>query len=198
MKDKNIVEVLQTIQAELKAPKGQYNSFSKYKYRSCEDILEAVKPLLAKNGAIILLTDKVIDNKYIEATAILKTATDSIQTTAQAGLHFGKKGMDEAQIYGASSSYARKYALNGLLLIDDTKDADTQKAVESPPVAQDNTDYMKQVDAIMSKTDSLDLTQVLVAKKAILEIWKTAKNSPQKSKIEAVGKELKKMADDLK
>ena len=128
----NIYEKLMNIQKELKAPKCQYNSFGKYKYRSCEDILESVKPLLEKYKATIILTDKleqIGERYYIRAMAILfDTESDnSIENTAYAREEETKKGMDGSQITGTSSSYARKYALNGLLLIDDTKDADTDE-----------------------------------------------------------------------
>lgn len=128
----NIYEKLMNIQQELKAPKGQYNSFGKYKYRSCEDILESVKPLLEKYKVTIILTDKleqIGERYYIRAMAILfDTESDnSIENTAYAREEETKKGMDGSQITGTSSSYARKYALNGLLLIDDTKDADTDE-----------------------------------------------------------------------
>lgn len=128
----NIYEKLMNIQKELKAPKSQYNSFGKYKYRSCEDILESVKPLLEKYKVTIILTDKleqIGERYYIKAKAILfDTESDnSIENTAYAREEETKKGMDGSQITGTSSSYARKYALNGLLLIDDTKDADTDE-----------------------------------------------------------------------
>jgi hypothetical protein len=118
------------IQAELKAPKNQRNTFGKYNYRSAEDILEAVKPLLKKHDAKIILSDKPIlvgDWHYIEATAKFVCGDEIEVVTAYAREPLNKKGMDESQITGASSSYARKYALNGLLLIDDTKDADTDE-----------------------------------------------------------------------
>lgn len=121
------------IQSELKAPKNQFNNFGKYKYRSQEDILEAVKPLLAKHQCALMLTDEVKHAgsfTYIEATARLYTTYSDgveicqfVEVKAQAGVQ-ERKGMDLAQSFGASSSYARKYALNGLFLIDDTKDAD--------------------------------------------------------------------------
>ncbi len=133
----NIYEKLINVQAELKAPKGQYNSFGKYKYRSCEDILEAVKPLLKKNGLTLCITDHVeqIGNRfYVVAEAILCDAEDTegyhqshIRNTAYAREDTEKKGMDGSQITGTASSYARKYCLNGLFLIDDTKDADTDE-----------------------------------------------------------------------
>ena len=117
-------------QAELKAPKNQYNSFGKYNYRSCEDILEAAKPINKKNGLVLLLTDKPIcigQRYYIEATARLYDIESDqyIEATASARESDTKKGMDDSQVTGTASSYARKYALNGLYNIDDTKDADT-------------------------------------------------------------------------
>jgi len=119
------MEILNKIQKELKAPKNQYNAFGKYKYRSCEDILEAVKPLL--NNATLIINDEMVvigERYYIKATATLTEADKSISATAYAREPEEKKGMDSAQITGATSSYARKYALNGLFLIDDTKDSD--------------------------------------------------------------------------
>ena len=117
-------------QAELKAPKNQYNSFGKYNYRSCEDILEAAKPINKKHGLVLLLTDKPVcigERYYIEATARLyDTESDLfLEATASAREADTKKGMDDSQVTGTASSYARKYALNGLFNIDDTKDADT-------------------------------------------------------------------------
>lgn len=127
--------ILQLIQSELKAPKGQFNSFGGYKYRSCEDILEALKPVLAKYQAAVLLSDTVelVGNRvYVKATATLKTEKEEISVTAYAREAEEKKGMDAAQITGSASSYARKYALNGLFGIDDTKDADTMDNREQP------------------------------------------------------------------
>lgn len=118
---------LNEVQRKLKAPKGQFNSFGKYNYRSCEDILEAVKPLLG--DSVILLSDDICligSRYYVKASAIFRDGNGSeVIVTAYAREAESKKGMDESQITGAASSYARKYALNGLLLIDDTKDADT-------------------------------------------------------------------------
>lgn len=118
------------IQRELKAPKGNYNSFGKYKYRSAEDILESVKPLCHKNGCLLTLSDSVEligERFYIKATAKITNGTDSVEVTAYAREEETKKGMDGSQITGTASSYARKYALNGLFCIDDTKDADTDE-----------------------------------------------------------------------
>lgn len=125
-----IFEKLSKIQAELKAPKNQYNSFGKYKYRSCEDILEAVKPICQKNGCVLVLSDEVVNldgRYYVKATAMLIDGEDNISNSAYAREDESKKGMDGSQITGTASSYARKYALNGLFCIDDTKDADTNE-----------------------------------------------------------------------
>jgi hypothetical protein len=132
MAGKPIYAALQAVQRELKAPKGQYNSFGKYKYRSCEDIVEAVKPLLNEQGLILTMSDEVVgvaDRVYIKATCkVIDVANgDVIETSALARESLTKKGMDDSQITGTASSYARKYALNGLFAIDDTKDADTDQ-----------------------------------------------------------------------
>ena len=131
-KTTGIKEKLLNIQQELKAPKGQYNSFGKYKYRSCEDILEAVKPILAKYKTVLSISDEVLmvgERFYIKATATLSDAEsdETISNTALAREEVEKKGQDASQITGTASSYARKYCLNGLFLIDDTKDADTDE-----------------------------------------------------------------------
>lgn len=127
---KNLIKTLVYIQQGLKAPKGNYNSFGKYKYRSCEDILEAVKPLLAECGVALRLYDTLEEcggRIYVKATAVLTDGENCIDTTAYAREAETKKGMDESQVTGTASSYARKYALNGLFCIDDAKDADTDE-----------------------------------------------------------------------
>lgn len=128
----SLKEKLLNIQAELKAPKGQYNSYGGYNYRSCEDILEAVKPLLKSNNCVLTITDgleQIGERYYIRAAATITDAegNESYTNVAYAREEETKKGMDGAQITGTASSYARKYALNGLFLIDDTKDADTDE-----------------------------------------------------------------------
>ncbi len=160
----NIFEKLLTIQNELKAPKGQYNSFGKYNYRSCEDILEAVKPLCLKHKAVLFLKDNIIninERYYVQAVATLvnvEKPDEIVEVTANARESVDKKGMDDSQITGATSSYARKYALNGLFNIDDTKDADTDnyknqqensiKNTEPTPIA---TGTLKQIDILIHK-----------------------------------------------
>ena len=128
---KNKPMKLVKIQAELKAPKNQMNAFGKYKYRSAEDIIEAVKPILFKNNCALLISDEIVqvaDRVYVKATAMLIDENNEelpIQVYGWAREEEVKKGMDAAQITGSASSYARKYALNGLFAIDDTKDADS-------------------------------------------------------------------------
>lgn len=126
----NVYAKLANVQSALKAPKGQYNSFGKYKYRSCEDIVESVKPLLKKEGLLLNLTDtieQIGDRYYVKATAIIIDTADGnmVSVEAFAREEETKKGMDGSQVTGASSSYARKYALNGIFAIDDTKDSDS-------------------------------------------------------------------------
>lgn len=123
----SITDTLSSIQTELSAPKGQFNKFGGYAYRSCEDILEALKPLLKKHNACVTISDEMVmvgDRYYVRATAILTAGGDSITATAYAREAEDKKGMDAAQVTGSTSSYARKYALNGLFAIDDNKDPD--------------------------------------------------------------------------
>lgn len=127
-----IYEKLSAIQQALQAPKSQFNSFGGYKYRSCEDVLSAVKPLLAENKCVLLLNDSIEEvggRIYVKATATLKDVatlpeTQEITVSAFAREEESKKGMDASQVTGAASSYARKYALNGLFCIDDIKDSD--------------------------------------------------------------------------
>ena len=146
------------IQAELKAPKGQRNNFGNYNYRSCEDILEAVKPLCHKNNCFLTLSDAIVmlgDRFYIKATAkITNSEGVEVLTTAFAREAETKKGMDCSQITGSASSYARKYALNGLFDIDDTKDADTMDNRHSDPQKVNNLasdSQRKTLEAYMKK-----------------------------------------------
>lgn len=127
MAEKGLIKSLIAVQAALKAPKGQFNKFGGYSYRSCEDILEAVKPLLVEHGILLTLTDEIVEiggRFYVRATAQVTDGESGATVTAYAREEETKKGMDGSQITGSASSYARKYALNGLFCIDDTKDAD--------------------------------------------------------------------------
>ncbi len=163
------MKALISIQSELKAPKGQYNSFGKYKYRSCEDILEAVKPLLNKHKCFLTISDDIVqmgDRFYIKATATLKSGDEQVQVSALARESLTKKGMDDSQITGTASSYARKYALNGLFCIDDTKDADatnthdTQKAKPAISQAKPTTTLKQAISEIQSATTITQLTSI--------------------------------------
>lgn len=163
MKEINIK--LMNIQQELKAPKGQYNSFGKYAYRSCEDILEAVKPLLKKEKVVLTISDELqyIGNRYyIKATAMLiDTESEAIiSNSAYAREEETKKGMDGSQITGASSSYARKYALNGLFGIDDNKDSDTTN-IQSKEEKEDKKASPKQIELIQKYYQGENLTKLL-------------------------------------
>lgn len=163
MKEINIK--LMNIQQELKAPKGQYNNFGKYAYRSCEDILEAVKPLLKKEKAVLTISDELqyIGNRYyIKATATLIDIESEaiINNSAYAREEETKKGMDGSQITGASSSYARKYALNGLFGIDDNKDSDTTN-IQSKEEKEDKKASPKQIELIQKYYQGENLTKLL-------------------------------------
>ena len=145
----NLYEKLVDIQGRLKAPKNQYNSFGKYKYRNCEDILEAVKPLLVEHKLVLTISDDISQDFwedkrtiFVNATAKITDGTDVVEVKAQAGIDPNRKGMDIAQSFGSSSSYARKYALNGLFLIDDTKDADTTNTHNTVGVDNDDKDWL--------------------------------------------------------
>jgi hypothetical protein len=170
------MKALEKIQQELKAPKGQYNSFGKYKYRSCEDIVEAVKPLLAKNGCQLTLSDDMVEiggRVYVKATATITDGKETEVVTAYAREPDQKKGMDESQITGTASSYARKYALNGLLLIDDTKDPDTdeyhqqttQKPAPQNPAPQTQKASEKQIALIIELAEKVGMPVVSICKK---------------------------------
>ena len=146
-----LYDKLNFIQSELKAPKSNYNSFGNYNYRSCEDILEAVKPLCKKYRALLTLTDDIVviaDRVYVKAKAILRDLDDyniAIEVQAFAREPLEKKGMDSSQVTGTASSYARKYALNGLFNIDDTKDADTNEFKEQQDKANKNKDKQEEI-----------------------------------------------------
>lgn len=168
-------EKLLHIQTELKAPKGQYNNFGKYKYRSCEDILEAVKPLLEKYKAVLTIRDEVIqvgDRYYIKATAEIVDAEKEDfckYVSAFAREAESKAGMDASQITGTASSYARKYALNGLFLIDDTKDADTDehaKQTEERKITEKQLDFIRQIAKEQGKTLDEETVKKWSAKQA--------------------------------
>jgi hypothetical protein len=148
------MKALIKVQEALKAPKSQFNAFGKYKYRNQEDILEALKPLLAENNLLLTLTDEVkeiCEILFIEATATITDGKETIVVKSQAGLDINKKGMDKAQCFGSSSSYARKYALNAMFLIDDTADSDATNDHKPKPKAKPELTperFLKAIEAV--------------------------------------------------
>lgn len=158
--------MLAQIQAQVKAPKGQVNKFGNYKYRSCEDIVEAVKPVINKLGYYLTLNDEIVqigERIYVKATATISNGELTFSCSAFAREEEVKKGMDSAQITGAASSYARKYALNGLFAIDDTKDADATNTHEKDgPTAEE-----KQLLRKLLNSSNLDDYETEQAFKAI-------------------------------
>lgn len=207
----NIYEKLLKVQVELKAPKGQYNSFGKYKYRSCEDILEALKPVLEKLKLALFISDEIVEvggsykvskkdetvesegRKYVKATITLiniEKTDEQIQTSALAREEETKKGMDGSQITGASSSYARKYALNGMFMIDDTKDSDsTNTHGKDEAKKTTETEFKKAIDMINALANTEEKSE-----KVFDMIEKFNKNSLMDCTIE----ELRKIYDELK
>ena len=163
----NIYEKLSNIQNELKAPKGQLNKFGGYKYRSCEDILEAVKPLCKKNEVSLVLSDEIIhlgDRYYVRAIATLYDMKNegSVFNTAYAREEESKKGMDGSQITGTASSYARKYALNGLFNIDDTKDADTDEFTKQTQVDDNKKISKTQIEGLNKSIENAKISDEIV------------------------------------
>jgi hypothetical protein len=142
------------IQAELKAPKNQFNSFGKYKYRNAEDILEALKPLLSKYGCTLTLSDDVKETMtgliYVESVATICYEADCVTVKAQAGIDPARKGMDIAQSFGSSSSYSRKYALQGLFLLDDSRDPDATNThgKDSAPTREEKDKLIRQTEKL--------------------------------------------------
>lgn len=180
---------LAEIQEHLNAPKNQYNSFGKYKYRSCEDILEGVKPLL--KGLFLSISDEIVligDRYYVKATATITDGENSHSSSAIAREEENKKGMDAAQVTGATSSYARKYCLNGLFGIDDSKDADTDehkqqqnaapaKQTKSSPSSPAPEQVLKAFTESASNKSTLD-----ELKQAFAKAWKMLEGTPEQQK----------------
>ena len=165
-----IQEKLLQIQGNLKAPKNQRNNFGKYNYRSCEDILEAVKPLLLNVEASLMITDTVLEvagMPLVEARAVFFDNEGKVEVTAQAGIDPNRKGMDIAQSFGSSSSYARKYALNGLFLIDDTKDSDATNTHDDKPTVWLN-ENTSEFDRAKAKLQSGGLTIATLKTKVLM------------------------------
>lgn len=171
----NIYEKLLNIQNELKAPKNQRNNFGGYDYRSCEDILEAVKPLCKKQNLLLTISDEIVmvgDRYYVRATATLidfdEDSMAEIENVAYAREEEQKKGMDASQVTGATSSYARKYALNGLFCIDDTKDADTDEFKNQQN--KSNTNNAFKPTAYANKTNAMPKTISVAQQKRLFAL----------------------------
>lgn len=186
---------LVNIQSELKAPKGQFNKFGGYKYRSAEDILEAVKPLLRENNCTLTISDDIVqvgDRYYIKANVTLtNSAGTNVSVSALAREEEQKKGMDSSQITGTASSYARKYALNGLFCIDDTKDADTEENIkeqqgstatakksEAQATSQPKHSDNRQLDLDLALTEMREANS-LVELQSVWTRWKAFQNINQ-------------------
>lgn len=196
----DIYQKLAKIQRELKAPKGQFNKFGGYNYRSCEDILEAVKPLLG--SCMLLLSDQIIqmgDRYYVKAVACFKDEQTQIITEAYAREEETKKGMDASQITGAASSYARKYALNGLFLIDDTKDSDATNQHDKAPIepAKVVQDYVNAVKEVFPEATEIMITKEQT-KKIVERVRDMEKSALKQLVVETIGtfKPASKMTTD--
>ena len=176
-------EKLKTVQQKLIAPKNQYNSFGKYKYRNCEDILEGVKPILNEINAVIVISDELVqvgERYYIQAKAkfIDCESGQSIENTAYAREEDSKKGMDSSQVTGSTSSYARKYALNGLLCIDDVKDADSK---DNTTKSEQKSCEDKFIDTIKINVIKKELERTGIREKVILNTYKISKLEEMKT-----------------
>lgn len=195
------MEKLIKIQSELKAPKSNYNGFGKFHYRSCEDILEAVKPLLAKEKCTLTLSDDIVaiaDKVYVRATATISDGKEQHSTSAYARESENKKGMDESQMTGTASSYARKYALNGLFLIDDTKDADTNEFQQTKQKAEQKSKKKTETGKeewrvkVLKLAKEKGITAIDLAKKYKLN------NSASAERFKEIYEELKKEDNNAK
>ncbi|WP_205950283.1 ERF family protein [Pantoea stewartii] len=180
---------LAEIQRTLNAPKNQYNSFGKYKYRSCEDILEGVKPLL--NGLFLSISDEIVpvgDRYYVRATASITDGETTHVATAMAREEESKKGMDAAQVTGATSSYARKYCLNGLFGIDDSKDADTNEHRQQQTSAPaQNRPKPKPADILAAFSEAaLNKTNPEELKQSFAKAWQMLEGTPEQAKAKEV------------
>lgn len=200
----NVYQKLNKVQTELKAPKNQYNDFGRYHYRSCEDILEGLKPLLKEIGVIVLLSDSVefIEGRYYVKARAQFVDTDTaekIEVSAMAREEENKKGMDSSQITGSASSYARKYALNGLFCIDDTKDSDaTNESSQSNTQAQkgsnDYTINQNQLKRLYAIASSKGVNSETVKRQVMSKFGKEPKEL-NKSEYDRVCRGYEKMAN---
>tara|TARA_R110000868_G_scaffold136447_1_gene349412 strand:+ start:20007 stop:20576 length:570 start_codon:yes stop_codon:yes gene_type:complete len=186
---KNLIDKLVIIQGTLKAPKNQTNNFGKYKYRSCEDIFEAVKPHLTTHNLYLSLSDELVnigDRYYVKATANITDGKDSLTVSAYAREEENKKGMDGSQITGTSSSYARKYAMNGMFAIDDNKDSDHTNTGEKVEPIQDNklSQLLNVALAEIKVIDNLDKLKNIWVAYPMLQQNESFKNSINNRKLD--------------
>lgn len=211
--NKDFIKKINTIQTKLNCTKSQYNKFGNYAYRNAEDILEAIKPLLQETGLVLTCSDSlelVADRMYIKATVTLTDGEDSLSNTAYAREPLEKKGFDEMQVTGATSSYARKYALNGLLCIDDNKDADNfdnsapktetkakvaqpKAAAETPKVNADLSTRVKNQIFYLS-----GLQDNSISKEKGIEFFKAARNLCKDLQEAKMEKEFKQICELVK
>jgi len=190
---KTLTSALLKVQAELKAPKNQRNKFGNYNYRSAEDILEAVKPLLTKNKLSMHITDEIMEVggiTFVNSTVVVTDGESSVYSSAQAGIDINRKGMDIAQSFGSSSSYARKYAMNGMFLIDDTKDVDAtnthgRTTTSTPKSNSDSEWFSKSIEYIKSAKDKK--AKELAYKQVIAKYGATASDGQKNALLKFVG-----------
>jgi len=179
---KSLLSNLAKVQLELNAPKTRFNSFGKYSYRSCEDILEAVKPILAQNGLMLLISDEVVfveGRYYIQSTVTVYNIDDGMKQSVKAFAREPeiKKGMDDSQITGTASSYARKYALNGMFCIDDTKDADTFETCEKTVSKSKENAISKSKESTFDRKKAIKYLQDNMSESEMSNFLKTCKIS---------------------
>ena len=195
--EKNVYMKLVEVQSKLKAPKSQFNKFGNYAYRNCEDILEALKPLLNEVKAIINISDDVVlvgERYYIKATVkfICAESGEIIEASAMAREEENKKGMDSSQLTGSTSSYARKYALNGLFAIDDTKDSDTTNTHNKEQNKASNNEIISEAQVkrlfVLAKGKDTDKVKGIVDKYG----FKTSKDIT-KDKYNTICEEIEKL-----
>lgn len=189
---KSLTTALLQVQAELKAPKNQRNKFGNYNYRYAEDILEAVKPLLTKHKLSMHITDEVMEVggiTFINSTVVVSNGEEKVYASAQAGIDINRKGMDIAQSFGSSSSYARKYAMNGMFLIDDTKDADATnthgKTSSATTSTADSEWFTKSIDYIKNAKDKK--AKELAYKQVITKYGASASDKQKQALLKFVG-----------
>lgn len=190
----NFYSKLIKVQATLNAPKSNYNSFGKYNYRSCEDIMAAVKPLLAENGLVQFISDEIVmvgDRYYVKSTVTITDGETSHSVSALARESLDKKGMDAAQITGATSSYSRKYALNGAYNIDDAKDADTNEVREQAKNKANQTVRNQATgfnpdECLASFTQFASSADEQALKSSFAQTWKALSGTPQQTKAKEI------------